>query len=140
MVRAPAPLVASAGRIAVSLAAAALGVAACGGSDDGDGGDGATRIVELEAVEYAFRAEEAITINEGDTVEFRVRNAGEIDHELEVLTAENRSLGKTERISPGATRSVTVTFDEAGTYQVICDIDDHRSRGQNAQFTVADAG
>lgn len=133
-----------AGRLGSLLAAtatvftgAAL-LAACGSSDDAaGGGDGPARLVELEAVEFAFLADEAITITEGDTVEFRVRNAGELEHELEVLNAENRSLGKTERIPPGATRSVTVTFDEAGTYQVICDIDDHRRLGQNAQFDVA---
>jgi uncharacterized cupredoxin-like copper-binding protein len=29
-----------------------------------------------------------------------------------------------------------VTFENAGVYTVICDIDDHRSRGQQAEFTV----
>jgi uncharacterized cupredoxin-like copper-binding protein len=117
-----------------------LVLTACGSADeDGADGDRPARIVDLEAVEFAFRTDAAITIASGDTIEFRVRNAGELDHELEVLDARNRSLGKTERISPGATRSVTVTFEEAGAYQVICDIDNHRSLGQNAQFTVDEA-
>lgn len=123
---------------AMVTATGGLTLSACGSS--GDDGGGATQVVELDAVEYEFRARDAIAIEAGDTVEFRVRNAGEIDHELEVLTSENRSLGTTERISPGATRSVTVTFSEAGLYQVICDIDDHRSRGQNPQFEVIDGG
>jgi plastocyanin len=33
---------------------------------------------------------------------------------------------------------VTVTFEEAGIYQVICDIDDHLSRGQQARFEVTE--
>jgi plastocyanin len=31
---------------------------------------------------------------------------------------------------------VTVTFEEAGNYRLICDIDDHLSRGQSATVTV----
>jgi uncharacterized cupredoxin-like copper-binding protein len=37
---------------------------------------------------------------------------------------------------PGSADTVTVTFDEAGSYQIICDVDDHLSRGQRAVFEV----
>ena len=52
------------------------------------------------------------------------------------MTGANRRLGKTGRIAPGNSANVVVTFDEAGLYRVICDIDDHQTRGQTAEFTV----
>jgi uncharacterized cupredoxin-like copper-binding protein len=89
----------------------------------------------VTATEYAFNGDPG-TIVAGDTIEFSLRNAGELDHLLEVLSDGGSSLGRTERIGPGATTSITVTFDEAGTYQLICDVDDHLSRGQSAAITV----
>ncbi len=110
-------------------------VAGCG-SDDAAAPAGEARSVEIAAVEYAFEAKESITITAGETIEFIVTNEGTIDHEMEVLTDANRRLGKTERIAPGNSATVVVSFDEAGVYRVICDIDDHQSRGQQAEFTV----
>lgn len=110
-------------------------LSACG-SDEAGGAGGETVVVELAATEFAFRADERITIEAGDTVEFRVRNEGAIDHQFEVLTDASRRLGVTNRISPGSAESLTVTFDEPGVYIAICDIDDHRSRGQQAEFAV----
>jgi uncharacterized cupredoxin-like copper-binding protein len=110
-------------------------VAGCG-SDDAAAPAGEARSVEIAAVEYAFEAKESITITAGETIEFIVTNEGTIDHEMEVLTDANRRLGKTERIAPGNSAAVVVSFDEAGVYRVICDIDDHQSRGQQAEFTV----
>ncbi|MEM1331899.1 MAG: cupredoxin domain-containing protein [Actinomycetota bacterium] len=112
-------------------------IAACGEPDDTS--DGRELAVELTAVEFAFRADEAIEIRAGDTVTFGVRNEGELDHQLEVLSEASRSLGMTERIAPGARRAVTVIFDEPGAYRVVCDIDDHLSRGHQAVFEVAPA-
>jgi uncharacterized cupredoxin-like copper-binding protein len=53
-----------------------------------------------------------------------------------VLSASGGSLGKTERVPPGASANVTVTFEESGVYRLICDVDDHFSRGQGATLTV----
>lgn len=111
-------------------------VAGCGGDDNTGASGGAARSVEIATVEYAFVAQESITIEAGETIEFIVTNEGEIDHEMEVLTDASRRLGKTDRIEPGASDSLIVTFEDPGVYTVICDIDDHRSRGQVAEFTV----
>lgn len=117
-------------------AAAIAALSACGSDDSGSGSDTVTQVVELAATDFAFRADERITIEAGDTVEFRVRNEGAVEHQMEVLTAASRRLGMTDRIAPGSSDTVVATFDEPGVYLVICDIDDHRSLGQQAEFEV----
>ena len=96
----------------------------------------ASRSVEIAAAEYTFSGEPGV-IAAGDTIEFVLDNVGQLDHSLEVLSPAGGSLGVTERIPPGASGSVTVTFDEAGVYRLICDVDDHFSRGQGGTITVA---
>ena len=120
----------------IGFAAAIVGLSACGSDDANRGIDAPTQVVELAATDFAFRADARITIEAGDTVEFRVRNEGAVEHQLEVLTDASRRLGITERIAPGASDAVVVTFDQPGVYLVICDIDDHRSLGQQAEFEV----
>jgi plastocyanin len=109
----------------------------CGSDDTAAGGESspAARTIEITASEYAFNGDPGV-IGPGDTIEFDVENAGEVDHSLEVLSSSGTSLGRTERIAPGASASVTVTFDDAGVYRLICDVDDHLSRGQTASISV----
>jgi plastocyanin len=93
------------------------------------------RTIDVVATEYAFNGDPG-TITAGDTVEFVVQNAGRLDHSLEVLSAEGRSLGRTDRIAAGESAGVVVTFGTAGSYRLICDVDDHLSRGQSATIIV----
>jgi plastocyanin len=121
--------------IVISVAPAML--VSCGDdatSEAGAGGE-ASRTIDITATEYAFNGDPG-TIAAGDTVAFSVENVGQLDHSLEVLSSEGRSLGKTERIPAGSRDTVTVTFETAGTYRLICDVDDHLSRGQSATITV----
>jgi plastocyanin len=109
---------------------------ACGSDDTAAGeSSSAARTIEITATEYAFNGDPGV-IGAGDVIEFDVENVGEVDHSLEVLSSSGSSLGRTERIAPGASASVTVTFDDAGVYRLICDVDDHLSRGQTASISV----
>ncbi|MFK8023745.1 MAG: cupredoxin domain-containing protein [Ilumatobacter sp.] len=126
-------------RFAFGMTLASVALLGCGSDDNTSGADGPARSVEIAAVDFAFRSDAAITISAGETIEFIVENEGSVDHQMEVLTDANRRLGMTERIAPGRSDTVTVTFAEPGVYRVICDIDDHRTLGQIAEFTVADA-
>jgi plastocyanin len=122
---------------AAGVALALTGLSACGADGDSSNADsGDARSVEVTAKEYSFNGDPG-TIAAGDTIEFVLSNDGQLDHSMEVLSSEGRSLGKIERISPGATGNVTVTFEDEGQYRLICDIDDHLSRGQSATLTVA---
>jgi plastocyanin len=118
-----------------ALVLAPVVFSACGGDETADGPSAATRTIEITASEYEFNGDPG-AIESGDTIEFDVDNVGQLDHSLEVLSSSGTSLGRTERIVPGARDVVTVTFAEAGVYRLICDVDDHLSRGQTASITV----
>ena len=124
-------------RLAVSLTLLCSSLLlACGSDEAADAPAEPARTIEIRATEYAFNGDPGV-ISAGDTIEFVLDNVGQLDHSLEVLSAEGRSLGKTERIAAGATASVTVTFADDGVYRLICDVDDHLSRGQSATITVS---
>jgi plastocyanin len=127
----------STARPAIALLALVSWLFVSCGSDDTAAGESssAARTIEIIATEYEFNGDPGV-IGPGDTIEFDVENVGQVDHSLEVLSSSGTSLGRTARIAPGASASVTVTFDDAGVYRLICDVDDHLSRGQTASITV----
>ncbi len=110
-------------------------IIACGSDGGAETSSATARTIEITATEYAFNGDPGV-ISAGDTIEFAVDNIGEVDHSLEVLSSAGSSLGKTERIPPGSVGTVTVTFEDDGAYRLICDVDDHLSRGQTATITV----
>jgi plastocyanin len=115
-----------------------VGLSSCGSDTEADAGsDAAARTIEVTATEYAFNGDPG-TITAGDTIEFDVSNEGQLVHSMEILNGQGRSLGATARIEPGNVDTVTVTFDESGQYRLICDVDDHLSRGQSANLTVVE--
>jgi len=121
-----------------SVVVAALLVAvgaSCGGDSGAEAPPSEARVVEVTATEYAFSGDPG-TIVAGETIDFVVSNVGQLDHSMEVLAPDGRSLAKTDRLGPGATDEITVTFDDAGAYRLICDVDDHLSRGQSAGLAV----
>jgi plastocyanin len=112
-------------------------IVACGSDDPAatETSSEPSRSIEILAAEYTFNGDPGV-IAAGDTIEFVLENVGQLDHSLEVLSPSGSSLGATERIPAGGSGSVTVTFDDAGVYRLICDVDDHLSRGQGGTITV----
>jgi uncharacterized cupredoxin-like copper-binding protein len=126
----------------VLVALPLLVLSACG-SDDANGGssealspDDVSQTVEFTAFEYDFGADAATTIAAGEVVRFRLTNVGELDHEMRVLDENGRLIDQIQRLVPGASGAVLLQFESAGQYQLICDIDDHLTRGQRAIFSV----
>jgi len=129
------------GRIRTMLGAAVVSVmvlAGCGGGSDASEPTGPPRVVDITAKEYSFNGDPG-TIAAGDTITFVVSNKGLENHEMQVLDGDGRRMDQTGEIPPGGTDEVTVTFEEAGPYRLICDIDDHLSRGQTAGLTIVDS-
>jgi uncharacterized cupredoxin-like copper-binding protein len=115
-----------------------IGFVGCGGGggDESESETQEARTVEITATEYTFEGESGEGIVAGETIRFLVSNAGELTHEMQVLDGDGRLIDRTGEIPPGGQDEVTVNFVEAGVYQVICDIDDHLSRGQQVRFPV----
>ncbi len=140
--RAPALCAGPIGPVAVLLLLTTAWLTACGSSDSAGGSasefspDDVTQTVEFTATEYEFGADASTTIEAGDVVRFRLTNIGQLDHEMRVLDENGRMIDQVERLAPGASGEVILAFETAGQYQLICDIDDHLTRGQRAVFSV----
>ena len=80
--------------------------------------------------EYTFQL-----TNDGVSVhEFVLEQAGAADEPLELNGVET----EVEDIQPGTTASLTVTFTEAGSYQVSCWVEGHYSAGMVFNLKVVD--
>ena len=128
----------SLGAVTVGL----LALAGCG-SDSSENTNDINEAVEardvaITATEYQFVGEEDPLLMAGETIRFVVTNEGELTHEMLILDADGKLLAQSPEIPPGETGTVTVTFESDGVYQAICDIDDHLTRGQQVQFSVAE--
>jgi uncharacterized cupredoxin-like copper-binding protein len=110
--------------------------AASDGSSEALSPDDVSQTVEFTATEYEFGADASTTIEAGEVVRFRLTNIGELDHEMRVLNDTGRLIDQIQRLAPGESGDVLVKFETAGQYQLICDIDDHLTRGQRAIFSV----
>jgi uncharacterized cupredoxin-like copper-binding protein len=120
-------------------------LSACGSDDATEGPtdalspDDVSQTVEFTAAEYEFGADASTTIVAGEVVRFRLTNIGELDHEMRVLDENGRLIDQIGRLTPGASGEVLLQFESAGQYQLICDIDDHLTRGQRAIFSVEES-
>ena len=98
----------------------------------------ADREVELTADDYTFDLNDP-KIKVGETILFEMKNTGKEGHEFEVFGPDGKVLGEIPEIAEDKTGKVTLTFDKAGSYRYICDVDDHQTRGMKGTFTVASA-
>jgi plastocyanin len=112
-------------RTTLTLLAATLVLAACGGGDDGDtGGDGATAdggVITIEAGDLYFDPEEVSA--EAGTVEFSLVNVGAVEHDLVIEEAGDTEVAFAE---PGETVTGSIEL-EAGTYTYYCSVPGHRA-------------
>jgi plastocyanin len=120
-----------------TIALVASGTVLVGGcGDDASDAVGPARSIAVNAFEYSFSTTGPADIAVGETIRFVVTNTGGLPHQMEVLDGGGTRQGRTGVIAPGDTDEVVVTFEEAGLYQAICDVDDHLSRGQRVSIAV----
>jgi uncharacterized cupredoxin-like copper-binding protein len=133
----------------VAIVPLVFGLAACG-SDDDESGASTEISARMEEFEFAptswsVAANEEITVN--------LENTGAVEHEWVILqsgvTIESEAdLPDTEEelladfvywedeVEPGDSKTLTFTAPDAGTYQIICAIEDHFDAGMNGTLTV----
>lgn len=138
------------------LLALGLLVAACG-SDDGDSADGGeadseeVRSIEVTADEFLFDTS-VTTFETGVPYRFVVENVGEVNHEFMIMEPVSDStmsmeeldelavtMIEADELTPGNTRSVEVTFEQAypeGTLEFACHQPGHYEGGMRLPIEV----
>jgi plastocyanin len=121
----------------VGLIAAATVLAGCGGS----GGPGQPKpgqqppVATIDVRETEFKLEPANPrIEKPGVVEFKVENAGQTVHALEVEGPEGEV--ETEAIQPGKSTTLRANLTEPGEYTWYCPVDGHKDRGMDGKITV----
>ena len=131
--------------VLIGLMLAAGVLAAC--SDDGPSTE-----IEAELDEFEFSPDEW-TVEAGAEITIELDNKGSIEHEWVILkpgvTIESEAeLPETEEelladfvywedeVEPGESKTLTFTAPAAGTYQVICAIEDHFDAGMEGTLIV----
>ncbi len=109
------------------------------------------RIIEVDASEFAF-SPDAFEVVEGETVTFRVRNVGLVEHEFRVTTLhevdEHLAGGHDDHhgdesqetlvlVQPGEVADLTLTFEPGVVYELVaCLLPDHYEAGMAADLTI----
>lgn len=110
--------------------AAALGLAGCPAGGRG----GATPAQPPQTVtmrDFAFEPKE-LTVNRGK-VSFTFKNSGPSEHNFTVTGIKGAD---SQTLKPGATQTRELTFDRAGTYDVVCTVPGHADAGMKGRLTV----
>lgn len=116
----------------------------------------ATRVVKLEASEYAFSTS-ALSFKAGETVKFVVTNKGKLKHELTIGSAAEQAAHQAEmekmadmkhdesehempansiHVAPGETREIVWTFTTPGQLLYACNYPGHTDLGMQGEIAV----
>jgi uncharacterized cupredoxin-like copper-binding protein len=87
---------------------------------------------DIIAMEYSF--DPATIPTDAHTVEFALRNQGQIEHDFEVIGGQG-IVAHIDVVPPGITRATAVDL-KPGEYRFICTIEDHAQRGMTGTLTV----
>ena len=109
----------------------------------------AQRTVNVDMVDVAFKPT-TMTAHKGETVKFVFHNRGKVNHEalfgdaatqdahehdMNDMNSAGHGMSMTE-VTPGGTKSITYTFDKAGTTLVGCHETGHYAAGMKITVTV----
>ncbi len=117
-------------RLLIATSLLALGLAACGGSDDSSSADnGAATAVTIEAGDLFF-SPEALTVS-AEGVAITLENIGMVEHNLVI---DEIDLEIYVDVNETATETVVLA---AGTYDFYCSIPGHREAGMEGVITAS---
>jgi uncharacterized cupredoxin-like copper-binding protein len=88
------------------------------------------------AKDYAFVLPAGLTVKTGQRVRLELDNSGTVKHELELFDPSGTAIGEVPPVAPGSKGHATFEIKTAGTYQLVCGVDDHKERGMTATITV----
>lgn len=104
-------------------------------------GSTAPRVVQLEIAAGAITPA-SVTVTKGETVTFEAKNVSDVEVEIifglkaDVDADSGDSLKEAEHIAPGATGTVTYTFDGDGPYAYGDQVGDHYAAGAKGDIVL----
>lgn len=133
-------------RLAGAIASLALVLAACGGTAATTAPSqvpaaATPRVVNLDIGDGSITPA-SVTVKKGETVTFIAKNVNTVQVELivglktDVDADSGDSLKEAEEIDPGATKTVTYTFDGDGPYAFGDQIEDHYAKGAKGDIVL----
>jgi uncharacterized cupredoxin-like copper-binding protein len=92
------------------------------------------RFIDIEATDLLLFEPNAVNVQQGETITFRIRNRGQAEHEFKVgpmqdVFADVPSTPEIAGITPGSTKTLTFTFDGTGPYAFACHAPGHFENG-----------
>jgi uncharacterized cupredoxin-like copper-binding protein len=133
-------------------AAGALAVSGCGGGEKRASDTGTTPSGTSTQTGPSGKASATVNVNEIDfklnpsdpsvkpgTVEFKVKNAGQTVHSLEV-EGPSGEVQLSNQLSPGASADLKVDLSKPGKYEWYCPVDNHKQMGMKGTITVSSSG
>ncbi|MGI8983474.1 MAG: cupredoxin domain-containing protein [Acidimicrobiales bacterium] len=138
--------------VAIALPALLAVLAACGSAGaPATAGDPSARTVEVEMRDIAF-APTSVDVRAGEKVRFVFRNAGQVVHDAYIgdqaaqdAHEKDARMSHSDRandanavsVKPGATASITYTFDRTGQVIIGCHQPGHYTGGMKATVNIA---
>jgi plastocyanin len=123
-------------RLAAPLALLVL-AAGCGGDDSESSGRTVTTApgttVTVDAHEYAYDPDRLVVQRPG-TVTIRLRNQGELAHNLRVRR-DGEEIGGTPSFAAGGSRTAQLRL-RPGKYEFLCTVGDHAELGMKGELEV----
>jgi uncharacterized cupredoxin-like copper-binding protein len=92
------------------------------------------RIINIAVTDLLLFEPNALTVQQGETIKFRVTNTGKAEHEFKVgpmndAFADLASTPEVAGITPGSTKELTYTFSGTGPYAFACHAPGHFENG-----------
>jgi uncharacterized cupredoxin-like copper-binding protein len=112
----------------------------------------ATKTVQVDARENFRFSPASLDVAAGETVTFEVTNRDEVEHEFVLGNRQYQDLHETQlkaggvyhdysqfsvHVSPGATASVTWTFEESGRVLYACHVAGHYDAGMVGEISIS---
>ena len=116
-------------------------LAACGGTDNGDGGgaaSGEAQTIRISEKEYSLNPS-TLSVARAGTYTFEITNDGKTTHGFEIEAGGGGDDAEAGNIEPGGSKTVQFTLKPGQSYEMYCPIDGHRQEGMDGTIVFAGA-
>lgn len=92
------------------------------------------RVIDIKTTDQLLFSPNAVSVQQGETITFRITNVGQADHEFKVgpmqaVFDDLESAPEVANITPGSTKTLTYTFTDTGPYAFACHEPGHFENG-----------